>query len=42
MAFNLKQKQNKIVKGITENHSIHTHICAVGAELTNKKRNKQN
>ena len=27
MAFNLKQKeqkQNKIVKGITENHSIHT------------------
>lgn len=34
MAFNLKQqeqKQDKIVKGITENHSIHTHICAVGA-----------
>lgn len=33
MAFNLKQqeqKQDKIVKGITENHSIHTHISAVG------------
>ena len=40
MAFNLKQKeqkQNKIVKGITENHSIHTHICAVGEELTKNK-----
>ena len=45
MAFNLKQKeqkQNKTVKGITENHSIHTHICAVGEELTKKKINKQN
>ena len=45
MAFNLKQKeqeQNKIVKRITENHSIHTHICAVVEELTKKKTNKQN
>ena len=40
MAFNLKQKeqkQNKVVKGITENHSMHTHNCAVGEELTKKK-----
>ena len=45
MAFNLKQKeqkQNKVVKGITENHSMHTHNCAVGEELTKKKTNKQN
>lgn len=44
MAFNLKQKeqkQNKIVKGITENHSIHNHICAVGA-VSQQKRKQTN
>ena len=34
------KNKNKIVKVITENHSIHTHNCAFGEELT-KKENKQ-